>query len=345
MFALPLLFVVLLFIGCRFQKNEDYLSLSQTTSINGLFFLCVFFKHIQNFAVYYTGADRFASVIDNYLGQLIVVPFLFYSGYGISESIKNKPGYVKNIPVKKILKTWFMFALYVLIWVAIKIPIGQFYALKDILIALTAWTSIGNLQWYVFAMLALWLGTWICFSLFKKGISPYIAMLFYTLVYAVVMRCFKDTKWYDTVIAYDIGLFVSFFRQYLNKIYDNTKLWAVLTAVSAGLFVYLTVGFTNSIILMAAKDGLLCALLILVSMRMKIGNPIIFFMGKYLLGMYLMHNIAMILLKRISYMKTHNYAFTFAALALSALLAWVFVSLCNLFIKQISKLTSKMFRG
>ena len=171
-------------------------------------------------------------------------------------------------------------------------------------------------------------------------------MLFFTAIYAVLVRFGGNaTKFYDTVIAFDIGLFVSYFKNYLNKIYENSKLWAVLTIVSAGIIVVLCVFIENSIILMTFKSGFLCALLLLISMRMKIGNPVSLWLGKHLLGMYLMHNIAMILLKRIPYMKTHTYAFTFASLAFSALLAWLFVFLFEALWKQISKLTAKVFHG
>ena len=346
MFMLPLFFVILLFVGCRFQRNEGYLSLSQTTSINGLFFICVFFRHIQNFAVYSSRADILALKFDSYWGQIVVVPFLFFSGYGISESIKNKPGYHKMIPAKKILRTWLMFAIYVLIWIAIKIPIGKFYKPKDILLALTAWYTIGNLNWYIFAILSFWLGTWICFSLFKKGPAPYFAMLLFTAIYVAAVRFGGNaSKFYDTVIAFDIGLFVSYYKDYLKKIYDNTKLWALLTAVSSCLLIFFTIFGRASVLTMWIKSSLLCAIFILISMRMKIGNPVSFWIGKHLLGMYLMHNIAMILLSRIKYMKTHPYVFTLATIAFSAILAWLFVLLFDLLWKQISKLTLKVFHG
>ena len=65
---------------------ESALSVEQTTMIKGIFVLLIFASHVSQYLDLSQSSDlltRGYSVIRNKLGQLIVAPFLFYSGYGI----------------------------------------------------------------------------------------------------------------------------------------------------------------------------------------------------------------------------------------------------------------------
>ena len=95
MLIIYLIFIIILIIGTRIVKdNKDYLDKNMTTTINGMFVITVFFSHfltyIENTNIY----DQYLINILHFIGQLMVTSFLFYSGYGIYESIKNKPLYM-----------------------------------------------------------------------------------------------------------------------------------------------------------------------------------------------------------------------------------------------------------
>lgn len=51
-------------------------------------------------------SDSRESCLIKSAGQLIVVMFLFYSGYGVMESVRSKgTAYIKSIPFKRVLST------------------------------------------------------------------------------------------------------------------------------------------------------------------------------------------------------------------------------------------------
>ena len=90
------------------KKNEfysDYCSPKNTNTINAIFSILIFLSH----AVTYVKLD---GVLDgpyfefrSFLGQLVVVTYLFFSGFGIMESIKKKGiPYVKAMPVQRFFK-------------------------------------------------------------------------------------------------------------------------------------------------------------------------------------------------------------------------------------------------
>lgn len=117
-------FYIILFIlvlcGLRYKKNnQDYISVQQTNVIKGIFIWLVFMGHIIPYITkvvpFELFVDKAASGVVSILQQLVVVPFLFYSGYGVMNSIKNKgAGYVDSIPTKRLLNTMLNFGVAVL---------------------------------------------------------------------------------------------------------------------------------------------------------------------------------------------------------------------------------------
>ena len=89
--------------------NQGYLSKDSTNAIKGIFILLVFIRHANQYVrqagyEYSSICDRLFLLTDGLLGQLIVVMFLFFSGYGIMCSI-NRGGqnYIRTILRKRLL--------------------------------------------------------------------------------------------------------------------------------------------------------------------------------------------------------------------------------------------------
>ena len=111
-FLIPL--AALCLYGMKFSGKEfrtDYMSPQTTTAVNGIFTVLVFMCHIINTAAYQYGglADKIFKDYIN-IGQLVVVTFFFFSGYGIAESLRSKPGYAKRMPYHRIFRVWLSFA-------------------------------------------------------------------------------------------------------------------------------------------------------------------------------------------------------------------------------------------
>lgn len=107
--------------------NNDYLDKAQTTAINGIFVLFVFLRHFSQY-ITYDEADAIFNYVDVRLGQLIVVTFLFYSGYGIRVSIQKKGiDYVRGFPLKRIFKVWYHFAIVVALFIVVNTIMHQNY--------------------------------------------------------------------------------------------------------------------------------------------------------------------------------------------------------------------------
>ena len=175
------LIIIISLIGIKFfvkDSNKDYLSKENTNCIKGIFILIVFYSHLCTYIPYQHSKDFLMYDLRSFLGQLMVTMFLFYSGYGIYESIKKKKSnYVNNIPIKRILITLLNFDIAVLTFAVVNQLIGNGKTLEEILLALTGWGGIGNSNWYIFAILFLYLSTYISFKIFDNSSASSKALI------------------------------------------------------------------------------------------------------------------------------------------------------------------------
>ena len=91
MIVLYLLFVIFVAVyGIKFKDNDDFLSKDRCNSIKGIFILLVFFRHaVQYMSDYpFSGIDCVVPPSKKLMGHLIVVMFLFYSGYGVAVGLQ-----------------------------------------------------------------------------------------------------------------------------------------------------------------------------------------------------------------------------------------------------------------
>lgn len=144
------IYILLIIISSRIDNNNDYLSPEKTTTIKGIFIVLVFFSHFNSYVMYSNTLDNVYVKIIGYVGQAMVAPFLFYSGYGVMEQITKKGNsYIKSIPIKRFLVTMIKFDLAVFLFYIINIFLNNTISLKKILLSFIGWDSLGNSNWYI----------------------------------------------------------------------------------------------------------------------------------------------------------------------------------------------------
>lgn len=106
----------------------------------------------------------------------MVAPFLFYSGYGVMESIKRKgTAYVVGIPKKRVLRALFNFDCAVVLYLVLGLVLGSSFTFKQVALSHIGWDSLGNSNWYIFTVLVLYVLTYIAFVILPTK-SPYISV-------------------------------------------------------------------------------------------------------------------------------------------------------------------------
>lgn len=311
--------------------NLDYLSKEQCNAIKGIFILIVFIRHIWpyllNFGYDFTSpGDSLFMWIDRWMGQLLVVAFLFYSGYGVMESIKNKgQQYIEDMPRRRIFNTLINYDVAVLAFLVIDLVLGISLDPVSTLLAFTGWTSIGNSNWYIFVILVCYLCTWVGFKLGKGWISFFL----FAATYIILLNTKTNLVWYNTIFSFATGLLYSQYKMQIEK-FVQRQYWFVLPIC---LFTFLAV-HTYKVAFYGLKDNLSSILfalsIVVVSMKIKVGNKALIWCGTKLFPLYIYQRIPMIILSKFDggmFVTRHPYAYVWTCLVITIAIAFFYRSL------------------
>ena len=285
--------------------NLDYLSKPTTNAVKGIFILLVFTSHVVPYIV---GAGYVYDGImgelfwwwHSWIGQWIVAMFLFYSGYGIMESIKKKgEDYVALIPRKRILTVLLNFDIAVLVYVILAWLLANEMSIGKILLSFVGWESVGNSNWYIFVIILAYLITYVSFVCFKnKRISTYTvcSLLFLAML---VLSVFKGNWWYDTILCFGAGLLYSQHKvvaeSFARKHYVLSLTIVLIACVLFYNVPYWIRGLRYNMFCIA-----FCLLNVLLTMKFRINSNLLIWLGENLFPLYIYQRFPMILLSSVA---------------------------------------------
>ena len=167
--AIVITTLLILAFGLRpVRWNEAYLGKEATSTINGLFIALVFLSHFSQYSIY------MSNYVARWLGQLIVVMFLFYSGYGCMVQYMAKGrAYLQTFPKKRVISTLVNFDIAVAIFVVVGLLLGKSFSIKQVALSFVCWDSVGNSNWYIFAILLCYLAFWFVFDKYTTKVSKF----------------------------------------------------------------------------------------------------------------------------------------------------------------------------
>lgn len=310
---LIILAIFILFYRCEFCRNgffDDYISRKSTMAINGFFILLVFFTHAYQYINVTADNMPLFYFFRAHIRQLVVTTFLFYSGYGIMESIKRKGSlYIETIPQKRVLKIWLNFAIAVCFYTVLMVYYQQHFTVKQFVLSLFAWDTMGNSNWYVFAILALYVIVFITFksyySISKKSsvIATFIATFFLVVI---LMHLRKEAVWcYNTLFCFPTGILYSYLKPRIEKIIQNCNVSYCVSLVFS-ILVFLMAYFLCddysknwNLFWYQVMSIFFPITIMILSMKIKFKNHILSFLGgSALFSIYILMRIPMIILSK-----------------------------------------------
>ena len=319
--------------------HEDFLSRTTTLSVNGIFILIVFYSHFAN--DYYTvelAKDGIMHSVKMFLGQLMVTSFLFYSGYGVFRQLEARAGYARKILTNRMPKVWLHYAFAVVLYVAVQLLRGNTYSPSRYVQAFLSWQGIGNSDWYIFTILALYLITWFAFTLLDNNPKAAVTMTFVcTGAYMLLMAKYKADYWYNTALCYPFGMLVGLQEEKIRKfLLHNGKYFLSLAGMVALLLVlkqYQKVSFWYYNLYALA----FVSVVVLVTMKVQFRSPALQFFGRHLFWIYMLHRIPLMLLKGSWFAVSYPYGMAAIALAVTVATAVVLDYVFGKLDKQIWK--------
>lgn len=295
--VLLMLFILVIFYDIKFsEKNcffEDYCSLSKTNSIKGIFAIVIMFCHSMDY--FPLGeTDRWLEYMSVYLKQLIVVPILFYSGFGIMESIQNKGlSYIKRIPVHNALKTMIWADVCVMVFALYYLFSGKEITLKQFVFSLFFWDHIENNAWYFFVIVILYLVTYVAFRLSYR--NYYLAAIILTVISVAPFAFLIQTReifWYNTFFVFHFGVWFSLLRRYIEKIAMCHDIMYLLTLIITffGFTIFRRFGSFYYFIICGC---FFCMSIVILTMKVSVNNSVLQFLGRHVFGFYALQRLPM----------------------------------------------------
>ena len=179
--------------------NEYYCDKNQTRQIEGIFVILVFICHFSSYASFNGLFGEVTRFIIVNLQQCVVSVFLFYSGYGIMKK-SNDLKYIHNLP-RKAVRLLLQVDLAILLFIPLNLYFHKSLSLKKIILSFLLWDDIGNSNWYIFAIIYLYMITFISFFVCellykqknneKRFMCFAIFVLIFCVIYILIMRKIK----------------------------------------------------------------------------------------------------------------------------------------------------------
>lgn len=314
--------------------RSDYMDKENTTALKGIFVIIIFLSHSRNYMVLNGSLDGLYDFIPLFLGQMMVIPFLFYSGFGVMESVKKKGNdYVKGLALYRAGKVLLHFDAAVLLYCLLNLFLGNVYGWDQIFLAFLGWESIGNSHWFIFAIIALYLLSWLVFIVFRQHYCAAVAALF--ILCAVMIWLLMDVAgrspyWYDTLIFYPIGVIYSLLRDRVDAIFRDPRLWLSVFCIVLPVFCVLNYnGFSlpkiipyHAFLAVEIRYFLFFLVFLLFTMRVRVGNKVLSFFGNHVFSIYMLQYIPMKILA--AFGVTADYLVFAAGLGGTVLIAVLF---------------------
>lgn len=281
------------------QFNIDFLNKKNTTIVNGFFLLLVFLSHISGYYKFNSNFDYHYNLIRSVMGQTVVVTFLFFSGYGVMESICNKPMYMHTFLKNRPLKLLVHFDIAVTIFLIINWFIGRNIVLKQYILALTTWGGIGNSNWYITCIICCYIFSFICYHSAKgnvKGPAFYILLISLCLNYMFLLSKYRSYYWYDTILCYPLGVLFSIYKENIKEFFKSDKHYLL---VCGGVIMICVISFMYSkrFIPRVVFELSFCLSIVFLMMHMKFKSSFFEYIGENLFGLYILQRVPMMFFK------------------------------------------------
>ena len=300
--------IVLLFFGAHFCKkgewNEEVLSFGHTKAFLGFNAIVIMMHHIsQRTCAPWLSPIRIHHGLDLFVfvGYLCVAAFFFCSGYGMYTASREKEGFFDHYLTRRICPILTPTLVMWLVFFAIE-------RAKKMDVPAPLWINTYDYIWYIPAILYMYVFFWISFRLIKNAKAGLVVLIAGTLLHFVLCMLFgPGTWWYNSPFVFVIGVVCAMRKDRLlsslKKWYPIKLILSVIITLAGFVFAnyygvvimllgrkYTDVGhfwgeLTGQVI--SAAAFVFCMLLI--GMKVRIGNRALKFFGTFTLEFYLVH--------------------------------------------------------
>lgn len=333
MSGILIILLILILWGINFQDfNKSYISLEGTYAIKGIFAIIILCSHMSSYySMPETPVNQISRHFITFLGQTMVAPYLFLSGYGIWYSFEHKPHYRNGFFKNRFLKTLIHFDLALLFFILVQLFLPIYYPLINYCLCWIGWESVGNSNWFIFVILSLYLIAYLgLFAEEKTKHSLIPIVFFFSAVLWIALRfiAHKESWWVDTIAAFPAGMFLGTVKLSLESWLKHGPIvkWIALLFIICAA--YLSWHHFHGVDVYGVSSCLFCLIIVIAAMKIRIGNPVLNWLGKNAFAIYILQRLPMIVLTHFG-VNQNPVVFISSTILITMLLSLAFTSLTN----------------
>jgi len=325
----PILIVILLWGSKPFgikKWNDEAFSLRQMKSIQGFLTICIMLHHIgqRTCASWFPPEKIIAPGLEFFsiFGYCFVSVFFFCSGYGLYVSFHNKQNYLNGFFRKRVFIIILSYYTSGLVFLILRFIMRQPMDVNLVLYYIIGVKMSNPHAWYVVVLPLLYLFFYLSFRFCKKDGKAISCFFILVILFVIFGTCIDHNNWlmcgewwYNTVLIFPIGvLFAKYQQKVLGHFKKHNILYYLYLILMLGGIVasyYLSVyilsiftyyGDTNNfdykiprrwvcVIAQLLVITTFTFFIFMVSMKLRVGNRFLAFMGTITLEFYLIHGI------------------------------------------------------
>ena len=200
-----------------------------------------------------------------------------------------------------------MFAIAVSLFCILNFVLDRSYPVNNYILCWIGWESVGNSNWFVFDILLLYAITNLVLVFADRcGINlKWVALSIYLLTFVMLVflvKAGKETHWYDTILAYPAGMLYSLYKNRIEVLTRGWR-WMLCALVTALVFAGFKYGFVNhflsfsphlQLVAFAMTSSVFALLVVLLTMKIKVDNKVLRWLGINAFSIYILQRLAMI---------------------------------------------------
>lgn len=330
MSVILILFLMIFLVGAKIAPRgkffEDYLSLEKSNSIKGIFVIFVFFRHYAQYVTLDSAWDKGFSLVNIALGQMIVVAFLFYSGYGVMCSIDKKGiSYVKSIPLQRAAKVWIHYGIAVVLFLIVNVLLGRTISARKFIRTLVCWDAIGNSTWYILAIIISYLLAYISFR-FCIGKKKQGAVLLTVLtIFAIcILIPVRPGRYYNTLMCFPFGVWWAIYKEEIDTFLKKRKNYGIVLFLCMGITI-ITNGIRNhNVWIYEAASVTFVCVGVLVTMKLSLNNRFIQYAGNHVFSIFILQRLPMLYLSKTTSLTEWPYLFFGVTFVITFVISYIF---------------------
>ena len=276
---------------------SDYMNYKNTSQIKGIFVWMIILYHNRNYFkskkiyIYYS--------ILNCIGQKMVSLFLFYSGFGIYESINHKGiNYVKTLPNKAII-IFIKSQIIIFIFLITNFVLGIKVTLSKYFLSMIFKSSIGNSNWFAFSIILFYFYSFLSF-IFIKNKKYYCFGIIFISILCSMHNYFVYNYYYpkirhavDNTLTFIIGFFYSLLKLYLEKVIMKNDI-CFYGILSLSIIIYYNYyNRIKTVWSVSITNAIFSFITVLISMKVRFNNEFLTLLYSHSYSIYLLQRVVM----------------------------------------------------